>query len=180
MQRPACIRIRVRAYGTGDRFRKKEIHRLNRSTILSEAADLKGKFNDTLQRAMELASEKGASSWLTALPLAEFGFSLHKGAFRDAVALRYGWLPPQSPPPAYVIVVPTFPSITASPATKAASPHLGITRFAITPLVYSLKYAMMPMWSHTYNPLPERLLPVPPQSHKTVPVPPQSHKTVRA
>ena len=72
---------------------------LNRSTILSEAADLKGKFNDTLQRAMELASEKGASSWLTALPLAEFGFSLHKGAFRDAVALRYGWLPPQSPPP---------------------------------------------------------------------------------
>ena len=46
---------------------------------------------------MELASEKGASSWLTALPLAEFGFSLHKGAFRDAVALRYGWLPPQSP-----------------------------------------------------------------------------------
>ena len=46
---------------------------------------------------MELASEKGASSWLTALPLTEFGFSLHKGAFRDAVALRYGWLPPQSP-----------------------------------------------------------------------------------
>ena len=74
---------------------KKETHRLNRSTILSEAADLKGKLNDTLQRAMELASEKGASSWLTALPLAEFGFSLHKGAFRDAVALRYGWLPPQ-------------------------------------------------------------------------------------
>ena len=77
---------------------KKETHRLNRSTILSEATDLKGKLNDTLQRAMELASEKGASSWLTALPLAKFVFSLHKGAFRDAVALRYGWLPPQSPP----------------------------------------------------------------------------------
>ena len=46
---------------------------------------------------MELASEKGASSWLTALPLTEHSFSLHKGAFRDALALRYGWFPLQTP-----------------------------------------------------------------------------------
>lgn len=39
------------------------------------------------------AVEKGASTWLTSLPLEEFGFSLHKGAFRDALALCYGWLP---------------------------------------------------------------------------------------
>ena len=45
------------------------------------------------QRAMDLAREKGASSWLTALPIEEFGFSLHKNAFRDAIALRYGWTP---------------------------------------------------------------------------------------
>ena len=27
----------------------------------------------------------------------EFGFTLHKGAFRDAIALRYGWLPSNTP-----------------------------------------------------------------------------------
>ena len=42
---------------------------------------------------MDLAQEKGASSWLTSLPIEEFGFSLHKGAFWDALALRYGWPP---------------------------------------------------------------------------------------
>ena len=43
-----------------------------------------------LQQAMTLAQEKGASSWLTTLPINELGFALHKGAFRDALALRYG------------------------------------------------------------------------------------------
>jgi len=46
---------------------------------------------------MDLASEKGASSWLTSLPIEEYGFCLHKGAFRDALALRYGWSPQQTP-----------------------------------------------------------------------------------
>ena len=46
---------------------------------------------------MTLAQEKGASSWLTTLPINEFGFALHKGAFRDALALRYGWLPLHAP-----------------------------------------------------------------------------------
>ncbi len=40
---------------------------------------------------MTLASERGASNWLTTLPIEEFGFTLHKGAFHDALALRYGW-----------------------------------------------------------------------------------------
>ena len=50
-----------------------------------------------LQRAISLAQEKGASSWLTARPIEEFGFSVHKGAFRDAIVLRYGWLPLDCP-----------------------------------------------------------------------------------
>ena len=53
--------------------------------------------SDSLRHAVDLAQEKGASSWLSSLPLAEFGFSLHKGAFRDALALRYGWLPSNTP-----------------------------------------------------------------------------------
>ncbi|XP_065181984.1 uncharacterized protein LOC135812597 [Sycon ciliatum] len=46
---------------------------------------------------MDLAAEKGASNWLTCRPLKQHGFSLHKGAFRDAVCLRYGWTPPHLP-----------------------------------------------------------------------------------
>ena len=42
------------------------------------------------KRAVELAKEKGSSSWLNALPIAEHGFDLSKAAFRDAVSLRYG------------------------------------------------------------------------------------------
>ena len=44
-----------------------------------------------LQCAIELACKKGASAWLTALPLDELGFHLHKAAFRDGISLRYGW-----------------------------------------------------------------------------------------
>ena len=76
---------------------KKQTHQLNSSATLSTASDLRHQLCDRLKRAMELASEKGASSWLTALPLTEHSFSLHKGAFRDALALRYGWLPLQTP-----------------------------------------------------------------------------------
>ena len=46
---------------------------------------------------MELAQKKGSSSWLSALPLEEYGLTLHKGAFRDALALRYGWTPSNLP-----------------------------------------------------------------------------------
>ena len=50
-----------------------------------------------MKLAVDLAKEKGASSWFTVLPIEEFGFSLHKGAFRDVVALRYGWQLPNLP-----------------------------------------------------------------------------------
>ena len=40
---------------------------------------------------MELSQEKGASTWLTALPIDEHGFALHKAAFRDSLSLRYNW-----------------------------------------------------------------------------------------
>lgn len=46
---------------------------------------------DALQLPLHLAAEKGASSWLTSLPIKAHGFALHRAAFRDAIALRYGW-----------------------------------------------------------------------------------------
>ena len=45
----------------------------------------------SLKSALELASEWGASNWLTVLPIQEHGFTLHKSAFHDAITLRYGW-----------------------------------------------------------------------------------------
>ena len=65
---------------------KQEIHFENRCRC--------GEVADTLHPLLPLElqrSLKGASSWLTVLPLDEHGFSLHKGDFRDAVCLRYGW-----------------------------------------------------------------------------------------
>ena len=47
------------------------------------------------QRLMDVASERGASVWLCALLLKEYGFDLHKGSFRDAICIRWGWQPPQ-------------------------------------------------------------------------------------
>ena len=47
-----------------------------------------------LQHVANLASEKGASSWLTTLPIDAHGFALHKGGFRDALCLCYNWAPP--------------------------------------------------------------------------------------
>jgi len=46
-----------------------------------------------LKCMISLLSEKGASSWLSSLPVEEHGFALHKGAFRDALYLRYGCSP---------------------------------------------------------------------------------------
>ena len=42
-------------------------------------------------RRLDLLQEKGTSSWLTAIPVDDHDLFLHKGAFRDALALRYGW-----------------------------------------------------------------------------------------
>ena len=44
-----------------------------------------------IQRALDLAAEKGSSVWLTVLPLCEMGFNLNNREFRDAVKLRYDW-----------------------------------------------------------------------------------------
>ena len=44
-----------------------------------------------------MAKEKGASSWLEALPVRDQDFGLSKGEFRDALCLRYGWTPERLP-----------------------------------------------------------------------------------
>ena len=72
---------------------KSKVYHLKSSNAKSTQADLLQQAPASLQRSIELASEKGASGWLTVLPLQEHGFALHKTAFHDAIALRYGWDP---------------------------------------------------------------------------------------
>ena len=43
------------------------------------------------KRAVELATEKGSSNWLTVIPLKEMDYNLNKKEFRDAIKLRYDW-----------------------------------------------------------------------------------------
>ena len=52
---------------------------------------------ETFGRAAKLVSDKGAPNWLTAVPLECHGRVLHKGAFRDALCLGYGWMPERLP-----------------------------------------------------------------------------------
>ena len=47
----------------------------------------------SLCQALECCKEKGASSWLSAIPIEQHGFVLHKTDFADALCLHYGWSP---------------------------------------------------------------------------------------
>ena len=76
---------------------KSKIRQENRKREQDEADRIYALLPDGLQKAVALSREKGASTWLTALPLTEHGFTLHKSAFHDALALRYGWVPARLP-----------------------------------------------------------------------------------
>ena len=69
---------------------KAQISRETKERTSSEFNEVYENLPVSLRRAVNLATEKGSSTWLTALPLAEHGFTLHKG---NALALRYGWAP---------------------------------------------------------------------------------------
>jgi len=43
------------------------------------------------QQLIKGAMDKGASSWLLALPIKVTKYALHKQEFTDAVCMRYGW-----------------------------------------------------------------------------------------
>ena len=76
---------------------RKDSRTLRRQRESAAASDLKERLPRNLQRALEASTEKGASSWLSTLPITEHGFALHKGAFRDALCLRYGRRPLRLP-----------------------------------------------------------------------------------
>ncbi|MDA8002156.1 MAG: reverse transcriptase domain-containing protein, partial [Alphaproteobacteria bacterium] len=76
---------------------KVEVQSKRRVNQQEEASRLQKRLPANLQRCMELAQEKGASTWLSALPIDSHGFALHKAAFKDALSLRYDWPLENSP-----------------------------------------------------------------------------------
>ena len=70
---------------------RKVVSKRNKDFNEQKKKSLYGKLSPTEQRQLDLASEKGASAWLTSLPLAEYGFLMNKQEFNDAVLLRYNF-----------------------------------------------------------------------------------------
>lgn len=76
---------------------KRKVRKQRKTKLEQEASDVHLKILQEMKRNMVMAREKGTSSWLTVLPIAEYDFALHKGDFRDALCIRYNWNPPRLP-----------------------------------------------------------------------------------
>ncbi len=64
---------------------KSSISTSRRNSASDTANSLLPTLPPSLRRAMELAQETGSSNWLSCIPIREFGFSLHRSAFLDAL-----------------------------------------------------------------------------------------------
>ena len=68
---------------------KHEISKSRAAYYKEKRQEILPELNDIQTLQLDLAAEKGASSWLTSLPLQTFGYTLNKQEFNDALALRY-------------------------------------------------------------------------------------------
>ena len=94
MSAPLVDKIMAQSHETPD---DADVRRLVHAVRKDKDDDLEGKLDEpkvslpvTTQRAVDLACEKGTSSWLTAIPLKDMNFDLSKREFRD-------WPIPDSP-----------------------------------------------------------------------------------
>ena len=69
--------------------------RAQNSTFSKEAKNIKNCSSE--KKLTNLASQKGASNWLSLLHLKRKKFSLNKSEFKDGLYLRYGWERPNTP-----------------------------------------------------------------------------------
>ena len=67
----------------------KELQKSKETWWKDHQEQVQNKMNDHMKHVLLLASEKGASTWLTSLPLKRYGFRLNKQQFWDAVCIRY-------------------------------------------------------------------------------------------
>ena len=69
---------------------KAEVNSKKEEALKRKVEEIEETVSPTVRRSMNDAREPGASSWLSAIPLAEYDFVLNKKEFRDAINLRYG------------------------------------------------------------------------------------------
>ena len=72
---------------------KQDVCKSNHTAVRDKFDDIYKQLTTSLKKRVDIASENGASSWLTALPIQKHGNALHKQAFVDAICFRYGWRP---------------------------------------------------------------------------------------
>ena len=68
---------------------KAEVREAKNARLADQRERLSNILSESMQRLVLLLSEKGASTWLSSLPLKAYGFRLNKQQFRDAVCMRY-------------------------------------------------------------------------------------------
>ena len=93
---PLCALVALQTSSLGDvaseqHRAKAVVKKSHQSRAIAQQADLLARLPQASRLSVELASEKGASSWLTTLPVVELGFHLNKSEFRDGSCLRYNW-----------------------------------------------------------------------------------------
>ena len=76
---------------------KSSVHHSNRVQTKKRFEKIYQQLSVALKKCIDIAREKGASSWLSAIPIQKHGYALHKRAFCDAIAFRYDWRPPHLP-----------------------------------------------------------------------------------
>ena len=76
---------------------EKSVHEITLKTrkqedvkLMTKIAEIEQEVPSLTLRAIQDAKNPVASSWLSVLPLEDYGFVLNKGEFRDTVNLRYG------------------------------------------------------------------------------------------
>ena len=77
--------------------KKAELKKAKEEALKQEHELVAMALDNKAKRLFEAACEKGASSWLAALPLQRLGYIVNKQEFRDAIRLRYGWPIPGTP-----------------------------------------------------------------------------------
>ena len=68
-----------------------QIRQQNSKSLIERRNQVPKDMDEKEQFIVTLASEKGSSNWLNALPLKKYGFNMNKSEFRDGLRLRYHW-----------------------------------------------------------------------------------------
>ena len=77
--------------------RKCEINAKRRAAAKSRIERIDESLSPDLLQAVQHTRDKGASSWLNAIPIEEHGLALNKQEFKDSLCLRYDLLLPNLP-----------------------------------------------------------------------------------